>query len=142
MAYICSNHIIILGATPDNTLKCDCCPKSSVEYKCPHKIRNESIAESQQKCDFLKIVNDRIQLKRSHKYYAQITGQMVITEHHCTYFVVFTTKDIVVEYIGFDKDCWKKKWYQISQHFSRHTYNHICQVSHKFSFARYVMTHA
>ena len=33
---------------------------------------------------------------------------MVITEHHCTYFVVFTTKDIVVEYIGFDKDCWKK----------------------------------
>ena len=35
-----------LGATPDNILKCGCCPKSCMEYKCPHKMRNESIAES------------------------------------------------------------------------------------------------
>ena len=97
-----------LGATPDNVLKCNCCPKLCVEYKCPHKIRNESIAESWQKCDFLEVVNDRIQLRRRHKYYAQITGQMAITGYNRTYFVVFTTKDIVVEYIEFDKDCWKK----------------------------------
>ena len=65
-----------LGTTPENILKCDCCPKSCVEYKCPRKIRNGSISESwrRQKCDFLEVVNDRIQLKCSHKYYAQITG--------------------------------------------------------------------
>ena len=71
--------------------------KSCVEYKCPHKIRNESIAESWQKCDFLEVVNDRIQLKHSHKYYAQITGQMAITGYHRTYFVVFTTKDSIFQ---------------------------------------------
>ena len=61
-----------LGATPENILKYDCC--HAVEDKCPYKIRNESIAESWQKCDFLEVVNDRIQLKHSQKYYAQITG--------------------------------------------------------------------
>ena len=70
-------------------------------------MRNESIAESWQKCHFLEVVNDRIQLKRSHKHYAQITGQMAITGYNRTYFVVFTTKNIVVEYTEFDKDCWK-----------------------------------
>ena len=33
---------------------------------------------------------------------------MVITGDHCTYFVVFTTKNIVDENIEFDKDCWEK----------------------------------
>ena len=65
-------YYLSLGATPENILKYDCC--HAVEYKCPYKIRNEGIAESWQKCDFLEVVNDRIQLKHSHKYYAQITG--------------------------------------------------------------------
>ena len=55
------------------------------------------------KCDFLKVVNDRIQLKRSQHYYAQINGQLAIAGHHHTHFVVFTNKDIVVEYTEFDK---------------------------------------
>ena len=89
-----------------------CSLKQYAEYKCPHKIGNESIAESWQKCDFLEVVNDRIQLKRSYKHYAQITGEVAITGYQHTYFVVFTTKDIVFEYTEFDKDCLKKN-YQI-----------------------------
>ena len=88
--------------------ECDCFPKSCVEYKCPHKIQNESIVESWQKCDFLEVVNDMIKLKHCHKYYAQITGQTAITGYHHIYFVVFMTEDIVVQYIEFDKDCRKK----------------------------------
>ena len=69
-----------------------CSLKQYAEYKCPHKIGNESIAESWQKCDFLEVVNDRIQLKRSYKHYARITGEVAITGYQHTYFVVFTTK--------------------------------------------------
>ena len=89
-----------------------CSPKSCAEYKCPHEIGNESIAKSWQKCDFLEVVNDRIQLKRSYKHYARIMGEVTITGYQHTYFVVFTTKDIAFEYIEFDKDCLKKN-YQI-----------------------------
>ena len=89
-----------------------CSPKLCAEYKCPHEIGNESIAESWPKCDFLEVVNDRIQLKRSYKHYARITGEVAITGYQYTYFVVFTTKDIVFEYTEFDKDCLKKN-YQI-----------------------------
>ena len=60
----------------------------------------------------MNVVNDRIQLKRSQHYYAQITGQLAIAGQHHTHFVVFTNnktnKDIVVEYTEFDKKCWKK----------------------------------
>ena len=80
----CGLHLLkphpYIGATPDNTLKCDCCPKASVEYKCPDKIRNESFAESWEMCDFLDVVKNRMQLKSSHKYYARATGQVVITD--------------------------------------------------------------
>ena len=57
---------------------------------------------------FLKVVNDRIQHKRSQHYYGQITGQLAIAGHHHTHFVAFTNKDIVLEYTEFDEKCWKK----------------------------------
>ena len=48
-----------------------------------------------------------IQLMCCHKYCARITGQMAIKGYYETYFVAFTNKDIV-EYLEFDKECWKK----------------------------------
>ena len=57
-----------------------CSLKQYAEYKCPHKIGNETIAESWQKCDFLEVVNDRIQLKCCYKYYAQITGEVPLQD--------------------------------------------------------------
>lgn len=83
-----------IGATPDNISKCDCCPKSCIEYKSPYTIRNEKLTESWQKCDIPEQVNGKIQLKRNHRYCPQIIGQMAITGHHNTYFVVYTSKDI------------------------------------------------
>ena len=70
-------------------------------------MQTESIAESWQKCDFLEVVNDRIKLKRNHKYYAHVTGQIAITRYNHTYFVVFTNKGTVTNYTEFKKDCWK-----------------------------------
>ena len=62
MAYICSNRILTLGQ-----LQIIFQNVPVAQNKCLHKIRNESIAESWQKFDFLEVVNGRIQLKRSHK---------------------------------------------------------------------------
>ena len=73
-----------------------------------YAIRNEKLTESWQKCDFLEQVNGKIQLKRNHRYYAQIIGQMAITGHHNTYFVAFTSQDILIDCVKFDESYWQK----------------------------------
>ena len=94
-----------LGATPDNIFICKCCSERyCVEYKCPFSICNEQISDSWHKTSFLEKVDGSLQLKRSHKYYTQINGQMVITGITQSYFVVWTTqRPPFIEKIYFDK---------------------------------------
>lgn len=105
--FIYKSHPYV-GATPDNIFKCNCCEPCCVEYKCPFSIRDEEISTSWKKTDFLENVNGHIQLKRSHKYYTQVTGQMAITGCNRTYFVVYTKKDLLIELIEFDNAHWMK----------------------------------
>nr|XP_047128367.1 uncharacterized protein LOC124809022 [Hydra vulgaris] len=97
-----------LGASPDNIFQCRCCLKSCVEYKCPFSIRDEDISVSWKKTDFLEMVDGKVVLKRNHKYYTQIIGQMAITGYKSTYFVVYTKKDVLVNKITFDEEHWQK----------------------------------
>ena len=90
--FILKSHPYI-GATPDNIFTCKCCEhRICVEYKCPYSIREHDVSDSWDKTDFLEKVNDIIQLKRNHKYFTQITGQMAITGRDQCYFVAWTTK--------------------------------------------------
>ena len=97
-----------IGATADNFLKCNCCPKSCIKYKCPYAIHNEKLTESWQKCELLEQVSVKIQLKCNHRHYSQIIGQMTITGHHNTCFVVLTSKDILFDCVKFDESYWQK----------------------------------
>ena len=99
-----------LGATPDNIFICKCCSERyCVEYKCPFSISNEQISDSWHKTSFLEKVDGLLQLKRSHKYYTQINGQMAITGITQSYFVVWTTQGPpFIEKIYFDKSLWDK----------------------------------
>ena len=97
-----------IGATPDNIFQCKCCSPSLVEYKCPFTIKKEDIQTSWNKTDFLVNVDDTIKLKRSHKYFTQVTGQMAVTGLRQTYFVVYTKKSVFVEKIQFDERHWQK----------------------------------
>ena len=107
--FILKSHPYI-GATPDNILICKCCEcRICAEYKCRHSIREHDVLESCDKTDFLEKFNDFIQLKRNHKYFTQITGQMAIAGAEQCYFVVWTTKGKpIIEKIHFDKVLWDK----------------------------------
>ena len=72
--FLCKSHPY-LGATPDSNFTCSCCGPSCTDYKCPCSIKDFSIDEGWEKTDFLEEVDQKVQLKRSHKYYFQVQGQ-------------------------------------------------------------------
>ena len=99
-----------LGATADNILSCECCTnKYCVEYKCPYSIRERNIFDSWSETGFLEKNGDQISLKKNHKYYFQVQGQMAITEIPETYFVVWTkVGEPLIEKIELDVSFWAK----------------------------------
>ncbi len=48
-----------------------------------------------------------IELKDTHNYYAQVQGQMAITERKWCDFVIYTSKGISIERIRFNEEFWK-----------------------------------
>ena len=53
--------------------------------------------------------SNQLKLKKAHKYFAQIQGQMAIGERPWCDLVVYTFKGISVERINFDNDFWMLK---------------------------------
>ena len=51
---------------------------------------------------FLKVSKDEIKLNRSHNYYTQVVSQMALTDADECFFVVWTSKPLLVEKIKFD----------------------------------------
>ena len=97
-----------LAASPDGIIMCKCHGKSTIEIKCPYKIKDKKIAESVGECDFLTLVNGEVSIKKTHKYYTQIISQMAMTNTKQSYFVVWTLKDLFVQKITFDHDHWQR----------------------------------
>ena len=78
-----------------------------IEVKCPYSSRNLSPAEACENDHVLK--TNQLKLKKAHKYFAQIQGQMAIGERPWCDLVVYTFKGISVERINFDNDFWMLK---------------------------------
>jgi len=95
-----------LAASADNLFTCLCCGKFCVEFKCPYSIREQSIEDGWEDLDFLHKVDGHVKLKRTHKYFTQIQGQM--KAHNCskTFFVVWTPVGSLIELIMFDELHW------------------------------------
>jgi len=56
------------------------------------------------------ITNDnKIELKREHKYYYQVMGQMRITNRRLRYFLVYTPNWTSIQEIKYEKKCWNTK---------------------------------
>lgn len=74
-----------LGASPDGLTACSCHGQGLVEIKCPYKYRNGLKNFGKDK-DFP--VEENGKIKKKHKYYAQIQGQMkVLKTDFCDFFV-------------------------------------------------------
>ena len=109
---VMENHPHI-GASPDGDVYD---PSSEgqeygfLEIKCPYTHRNKSIEEACRSsgfCSELRGNDNKPSLRRMHRYYPQVQGQMAVGERPWCDFVLFTTKDISVEWIKFDSSYWE-----------------------------------
>ncbi len=88
-----------LGASPDGLVLND----ALVEVKCPFTGRNCNISPGKG-FDFLTFDDDSVTLKRNHKYYYQVQGQLGLCQRKYCYFIVYTHCDFFVEVIWFDRN--------------------------------------
>ncbi len=77
-----------LGATPDGVIDED----AIVEVKCPYKGRETEIRPGKF-FPFLLYENGNLMLKKTHRYYDQVQGQLHLSGRKVCYFVVYTFKD-------------------------------------------------
>jgi hypothetical protein len=96
-----------IGASPDSIVTCSCCGEYLVEIKCPSSISHSTVELDYRKTGFLHQVNGDIVLKKSHKYYTQVQGQMGVTGHKECAFIVWTPQGYVKEVVPFDPEFWR-----------------------------------
>lgn len=75
------------GASPDGIVQCRCHGKAVLEVKCPYKYK-DSLDGWKQDPNFSLDLNGN--LKRNHKYFAQIQFQMDVTDSKFGYFFVYS----------------------------------------------------
>ena len=92
-----------LGASADGVVNRNSIYRA-IEVKCPFSKKNCTIEESCNDPNFyLRYEKDKIKLKNSHPYYYQCQGVMAILELSSSDFIVYTTKDLHIENITFQK---------------------------------------
>ena len=98
---VVNNEFSFLGASPDG-LVCDGGQSGLIEIKCPYTARNMTVDEACQSIPSFylkKGLNDNIALSETHNYYAQVQGQLMVTDCKFCDFVVFISKDMFVQRI-------------------------------------------
>ena len=98
-----------LGASPDGFVSCSCCEDTGLlKIKCSYKYRNELPIADVALADknyFLEIDpdTDAVQLRKSHKYYYQVQGQIAICKRRFCDFVCWTPMGLFVQRIEKDE---------------------------------------
>ena len=106
-----------LAATPDSIVEGE---DAIVEVKCPFSIKREDISASN--LPYLQDVGSRLLLKRNHKYFYQVMGQLMLSRKKKCYFVVFTFKDLFIEEIALDEKFFLSNMLPKLKHFYLHHY--------------------
>ena len=83
-------------------MSCSCCGKTCIETKCPYSINYTETNKNN--LEYLYKDGDAVKLKQNHKYFTQYLIQMGVTKIKNTYFVVWTTHEMVIDIITFDKE--------------------------------------
>jgi hypothetical protein len=106
-----------LGASPDGKV-CDAGECGIMEIKCPYNARNYTIAEAVEKVKMFMIMkndNNKLTLKKTHSYYVQVQGQLMVTGTHFCDFVVLTKKELHIERIFPDHSFMNKLLMKLSK---------------------------
>ena len=97
-----------ISASPDRIMTCKCCGSHVIEIKCPFSLKDTSFELGWKSLSFMKKVDGTVSLKRSHKYYVQIQGQLGCASIDNAFFLVWdpVAASPHVELILFDKQFW------------------------------------
>lgn len=88
-----------LGSSPDGKVSCSCCGDGVLEIKCPYQYREFPLI-GPFKEDFC--LDQTFYLKKTHQYYYQVQLHMFVCNVEYCDFVVWTTKEMIINRI--DKD--------------------------------------
>ena len=83
---------VILGASPDGLVSCQCHGKGVVEIKSATKFEDKDPNTKEVIEKIAYVTGDGTEMKRNHKYYSQVQFQMGITGRSWCHLVVFTPK--------------------------------------------------
>ena len=120
------NTLPVIGASPDRIISCSCCHKACLEVKCPYSISYTSPQHPNVDLPYLKRVDGKLSLHRSHQYFTQCQMQMGVTGLEFCYFFVWTQHGFVMEKIQFDLEFCnnlKKKLSDFHVHSLTHTFS-------------------
>ena len=92
-----------LAASPDGLVGDD----ELIEAKCPYKGRTKRIKPGRM-FPYLERKNGHLSLKRSHKYFDQVQGQLFICKRRLCHFVVYTKVSCKVIRILYDEEYCKE----------------------------------
>ena len=81
---------------------------------------------------FAMITDDKVALKREHKYYYQIQGQMALCQVSCCDFVIFTHQNFRIERIPFNNEFWDKMQPQLTEFFFYLKHAYIIRIIHRY----------
>lgn len=123
-----------LGCSPDGKVidETEETPYGIIEIKCPYKHRAvtpETACHGDSQFH-LEIKDDFPTLKRSHKYYYQVQGQMGISGAKWCDFVTYTFKGMVIERIYFDLTFFNEMLLKLEQFFFKHFAKYVQNTAH------------
>ena len=83
-----------IAASPDGFMSCKCHGRLPLEIKCPFKIKDKTVKEGVEECNFLTLTSEgTVTINKNHKYYTQIISQMAVTNSKQAVFIVWTSKE-------------------------------------------------
>ena len=97
---VISPKLPYLAASPDGIRHCSCHEKCLIEIKCPYTLKDKDPTKCFGIDSFC--IDATGNLKKSHRYYAQVQMQMYVTLIDTCDFVVYTEKDIFITKIEKD----------------------------------------
>ena len=113
-----------LGCSPDGKVidETEDSPYGILEIKCPYKHRNVTpqTACSGDSQFHLGMIDDFPVVKKTHKYYKQVQGQMGISGAKWCDLITYTFKGMVIERIYFDTDFFADMLLKLEEFFFKH----------------------
>ena len=127
MGLVLCNNYSYIDSSPDGLVSCES-EQYFIEVKCPFKWRNNKIIEACEDKEFCCFIDDKgeIQLKKNHRYYTQIQGQMGVCKLSKCDFVIYTVTDFVVISVKFDKPFWNSLLQQLKEFYLGEIIPKIC----------------